>query len=52
MGNMSYSARLDLLKRFCDDFHLMMDTSTLGYQKVMNDLHECGRLRNMVAHAN
>lgn len=52
MGNMAYSSKLDLLKRFCDEFHLMMGISIVGYRKIMADLHECARLRNMVAHAN
>jgi hypothetical protein len=52
MGSMGYSAKVDLLKRLCDDFHNVMDTSTVGYQQILNNLHECARLRNMVAHAN
>ncbi len=51
MGSMSYSAKVDLLKRLCDDFHLAMGASTVGYQAIITNLHECSRLRNMVAHA-
>lgn len=51
MGSMNYSAKVNLLKRLCDDFHLTFQTSTIGYQKIVSDLNECARLRNMVAHA-
>ncbi len=52
MGSMAYASKVELFKRLCDDFHNAMATSTVGYQKIINDLHECARLRNMVAHAN
>lgn len=51
MGSMSYSAKVNLLKRLCDDFHLALQRSTAGYEKIITDLNECARLRNMVAHA-
>jgi len=52
MGTMAYSAKVNLLKRLCDDFHNSFGISTLGYQEIVHRLHECSRLRNMVAHAN
>lgn len=52
IGGMSYSAKVKLLKRLCDDFHLAMAASTIGYQSIITNLNECSRLRNMVAHAN
>jgi len=52
MGSMSYSTKVNLLMRLCDDFHLAMKKSTVGYQAIITNLNECSRLRNMVAHAN
>ena len=52
MGSMAYAAKVDLLKRLCDDFHNSLGVSTLGYESIVKMLHECARLRNMVAHAN
>jgi len=49
---MGYSAKVDLFKRFADDFHLCMDKPFEGYVKLMANLKESGRLRNLVAHAN
>jgi len=52
MGTMTYSSKVTLFKRLCDDFHNTMAISTAGYQQIINDLQECARLRNMVVHAN
>lgn len=52
MGSMSYSAKVNLLMRLCDDFHLAMAESTVGYHTIITNLNECSRLRNIVAHAN
>ena len=51
MGSMSYTAKVNLLKRLSDDLHIMLQASIVGYQKIITDLNECARLRNMVAHA-
>ena len=52
MGSMSYSAKVNLLKRLCDDFHLAMTETTVGYTAIISKLNECSQLRNKVAHAN
>jgi hypothetical protein len=51
LNKMSYSTKVDLLKRFSDDFHLAFNKSVNIYDQLINDLRESGRLRNMVAHA-
>ncbi len=52
LNKMNYSAKVDLFKRFCDDFHASLATSIVGYEKLVSDLREAGRLRNLVVHAN
>jgi hypothetical protein len=51
LNKMTYSSKVDLFKRFSDDFHLAFNKSVNGYEPLINDLRESGRLRNMVAHA-
>jgi hypothetical protein len=51
LNKMTYSSKVDLFKRFSDDFHLAFNKSVNGYEQLINDLRESGRLRNMVAHA-
>ncbi|GEB70214.1 hypothetical protein [Pseudoalteromonas carrageenovora] len=51
LHKMGYSAKVDLFKRFADDFHLCMEKPFDGYGELMANLKESGRLRNLVAHA-
>ena len=48
---MTYSSKVDLFKRFCDDLHSSIDLSIESYDELINDLKESGRLRNLVVHA-
>ena len=52
LNKMNYSAKVDLLKRFSDDFQVGLDRQLEGYEQLINDLNESGRLRNLVVHAN
>ncbi|MDT7526956.1 hypothetical protein NOG12_12830 [Pseudidiomarina sp. GXY010] len=52
LNKMNYSAKVDLLKRFCDDFQIGLDKQLIGYEQLITDLRESARLRNLVAHAN
>lgn len=52
LNKMNFSAKVDLFKRFRDDFHLCTQQSIAGYDQLINDLKESGRLRNLVVHAN
>ena len=52
LNKMNYSSKVELLKRFCDDFHICLETPIEGYDQLINDLKESGRLRNVVVHAN
>ena len=47
LNKMNYSAKVDLLKRFCDDFQVGLDRQLEGYEQLINDLNESGRLRNL-----
>lgn len=48
---MAYSAKVDLFKRFSDDLHSCFGEKIEGYDKLIKDLKESGRLRNLVVHA-
>ena len=52
LNKMNYSSKVDLLQRFCDDFQIGMSSRLKGYDKLLADLRECARLRNLVVHAN
>lgn len=52
LNKMAFLAKVDLFKRFCDDFHLGIGKEIKGYDRLINDLKESGRLRNLVVHAN
>lgn len=52
LNKMNYSAKVDLFKRFCDDFQVGMDRQLIGYEQLITDLNESSRLRNLVVHAN
>ena len=46
-----YAAKLDLFKRFADDFHLCLLKKPPKYDELMAELGEVARLRNLVVHA-
>ena len=52
LNKMNYSSKVDLFKRFCDDFQFSLNKHLDGYDSIINDLKESGRLRNIVVHAN
>jgi len=52
LDKMNYSAKVDLLKRFCDDFQVGLNQQLNGYEQLISDLREASRLRNLVIHAN
>ena len=52
LNKMNYSAKVDLLKRFCDDFQVGLNRQLIGYEPLIADLKESARLRNLVVHAN
>lgn len=51
LHKMSYATKVDLFKRFSEDFHFGCDIKIEGYQTLITDLRESGRLRNLVVHA-
>lgn len=51
LHKMAYSTKVDLFKRFSDDFHLAIKHEIVGYIDLINNLKESGRLRNLVVHA-
>ena len=42
-----YAAKLDLFKRFADDFHLCEPTKPPKFEELIAELGEVARLRNM-----
>ena len=52
LNKMNFSSKVDLFKRFCDDFQVSVNIQLEGYEALINDLKESGRLRNLVVHAN
>jgi hypothetical protein len=51
LHKMTYSTKVDLFKRFSDDFHFNCAIQIDGYEKLISNLKESGRLRNLVVHA-
>ncbi|WP_336702645.1 hypothetical protein [Chryseobacterium indologenes] len=51
LHKMAYATKVDLFKRFSDDLHFGSDIKIEGYQKLIANLRESGRLRNLVVHA-
>ncbi|MCT4135549.1 hypothetical protein HZP68_17500 [Elizabethkingia anophelis] len=51
LHKMSYATKVDLFKRFSEDFHFACDVEIEGYQTLISNLRESGRLRNLVVHA-
>lgn len=46
-----FSAKLDLFKRFSDDFHLLFEDQPELFAELIHELGEIARLRNLVVHA-
>jgi len=51
LHKLSYSAKVDLFKRFSDDIHSCFGEKIEGYDYLIKNLKESGRLRNLVVHA-
>lgn len=52
LHSMMYSTKVDLYKKFNDDFIRAFDLDCPGYKDLVSALKECGVLRNKVVHAN
>lgn len=50
--SMMYSTKVDLYKKFNDDFIRAYDWDIPNYKGLISSLKECGVLRNKVVHAN
>ena len=46
-----YASKVDLFKRFCDDFHGDFNTAPTDFNELISELIEVGKLRNLVVHA-
>lgn len=46
-----YAAKVDLFKRFSNDFHGCFDSSPADFNELIGELIEVGKLRNLVVHA-
>lgn len=52
LHSMMYSTKVDLYKKFNDDFIRAFEWDIPSYKKLISALKECGVLRNKVVHAN
>tara|TARA_R110001592_G_scaffold357208_2_gene660008 strand:- start:736 stop:1287 length:552 start_codon:yes stop_codon:yes gene_type:complete len=52
LNKLNFGSKVELFKRFCDDFHLCMPMKIDEYNRLITDLNEASRLRNLVVHAN
>ena len=52
LHSMMYSTKVDLYKKFTDDFVRTFNWDIPNYKNLMSSLKECGDLRNKVVHAN
>ena len=52
LHSMMYSTKVDLYKKFNDDFIRAFDWDIPKYKELISALKECGVLRNKVVHAN
>lgn len=46
-----YASKVDLFKRFCDDFHGNCNSAPTDFNELISELIEVGKLRNLVVHA-
>ena len=51
LHRMQYGTKVELFKRFNDDLFSQVPWAISDYAKLLADLKECGRLRNLVIHA-
>lgn len=51
LHRMNYSTKVELFKRFNDDLFANVDFTVNDYSHLLKSLKECGRLRNLVVHA-
>ncbi|MCB0649831.1 MAG: hypothetical protein KDC85_00995 [Saprospiraceae bacterium] len=51
LHKLTYSSKVELFKRFCDDFHFHFSVILEPYEELVRNLKESGRLRNLVVHA-
>lgn len=51
LHKMSYATKVDLFKRFSEDLHFGCNINIEGYETLIANLRESGRLRNLVVHA-
>jgi len=49
--NMNYAAKVDLFDRYSSYVQNILENAISIHAKMIKDLKECGRLRNMVVHA-
>lgn len=52
LNTMNFSSKIELFKKFSDDFHLSFGKIINDYDALINNLKESARLRNLVVHAN
>lgn len=52
LHSMMYSTKVDLYRKFNDDFIRVFDWNIPSYKELISALKECGVLRNKVVHAN
>lgn len=52
LNKMNFSSKIELFKKFSDDFHLAFGKIINDYDALINNLKESARLRNLVVHAN
>lgn len=48
---LAFAAKLDLFKRFCEDFHLCFVRRAPNFDHLITELGEVASLRNLVVHA-
>ena len=51
LHKMQYAKKVDLFRRFCDDFHRAIAEENEFYPELISKLKEVGKLRNVVVHA-
>jgi hypothetical protein len=52
LNKMTFSSKVELFKRFSDDFQVGLDRTLDGYEQLINNLNESSKMRNLVVHAN
>ncbi|MDK9715588.1 MAG: hypothetical protein OEL86_16040 [Sulfuritalea sp.] len=51
LQKLNFSAKVDLFRRFCDEYHRALNRVLPAYENLVTDLVEIGKLRNLVVHA-